>query len=525
MKQRPNILHLMVDQQRFDTVAALGNPIIKTPGLDRLVREGVSFTHAYSPCPVCAPARLAMIHGLHPHHTGHYENCCANPAIRVEERQTFMHGLTDAGYRTHGVGKCHFMPDKNALRGFETRLRQEEGHGPPESNDYTRWLLEEGGLPYIGDPAGVGSQMYYIPQPARVPASHHPTQWIADQAIRFLDEQAGDPGRPWHLYASFLHPHPPLSPPYPWHNLYPPLDMPLPMVPPDAEALLTYVNRVQNRYKGIDSGVNRNLIQCVIAYYYACISFIDYQVGRVLDTLERHGQLDNTLILFTSDHGEFLGDYNCYGKRSFLDASARVPLIVRWPGTDMAGARCDTPVSLIDIAPTFLEAADAALTSHELDGESLQRIASGRSERRMVFGQHAYTYHVDLSQSRSTPRVFEGGNREAIAAASSYMAADQRWKYIYSAPDDAEFLFDRLTDPCETMNKAGVPPHDDTLRRMRAALHDHLRSGDETAGIGGDDWKRFPKMRISDNPHAGPLIQAPDQRREDQLPIGYRNGS
>lgn len=522
MKPRPNILHLMVDQQRFDTIAALGNPIIKTPNLDRLVREGVSFTNAYSPCPVCAPARAAMIHGQYPHHIGCYENCCANPEIRVEERQTFMHGLTDAGYRTHGVGKCHFMPDKNAMRGFETRLRQEEGEGSPETNDYTRWLREEGGLPYIGDPAGTGSEMYYIPQLARVPASHHPTQWIANESVRFLDEQSGETDRPWYLYTSFLHPHPPLSPPYPWHNLYRPGDMPLPMVPAEAESLLTYVNRVQNRYKAIDSGVNRNLMQCVIAYYYACISFIDYQIGRLLETLERNGQLDRTLILFTSDHGEFLGDYNCYGKRSFLDVSAKVPLIVRWPGASMAGSRCEAPASLIDLAPTFLGVAETTLSSHELDGESLWSLASGRSERGMVFGQHAYTHHVDLSRSRSIRREFEGGDREAIAATSSYMAVDPRWKFIYSAADDAEFLFDRLADPRETLNKAGIPSHDETLLAMRRSLHAHLRSGNETAGIVGDEWKRFPHMRISHNPHAGPLHQVPDQRKEDRLPEGYR---
>ncbi|MEO1235410.1 MAG: sulfatase-like hydrolase/transferase, partial [Planctomycetota bacterium] len=399
MNRRPHILHLMVDQQRADTLAALGNSVIRTPHLDRLAHEGVSFIRAYSPCPVCVPARASMIHGQHPHHTGCYENCCANPAIAVHERQTFMHALTGAGYRTHGVGKCHFMPDRDALRGFQSRRSQEAGYGPPESNDYARWLDDQG-LPYIGDPAGVGSEMYYVPQLAPVPASHHPTQWVADESIRFLQQQADDPDQPWYLYTSFLHPHPPFSPPYPWHTHYTPSRMPLPRVPQDHASLLTYVNRVQNRYKGIDCGINQNLIQCVIAYYYACISFIDHQIGRLLETLEQTGQLDDTLIVFTSDHGEFLGDYHSYGKRSFLDASARVPMLLRWPDLGVAGQRCDVPVSLIDLAPTFTEAGKASVTSHELDGESLLAAATGGPRRPYVFGQHAYTHHVDGSAAR-----------------------------------------------------------------------------------------------------------------------------
>lgn len=525
MSSRPNILHLMVDQQRYDTIAALGNPIIKTPHLDRLVRRGVSFTSAYSPCPVCVPARACMAFGQQPHHTGYYENCCGNPAIepQLAERQSFMGALTDAGYRTHGVGKCHFMPDRNAMRGFQTRESQEAGYSDPQHNDYARWYTQSG-VEYHGDPAGTSSEMYYIPQLAPCPASHHPSNWIGDRSINFLHEHVkSNSDQPFYLYSSFLHPHPPFSPPYPWHVMYRAPQMPLPFVPRDVQALHTYVNKVQNRYKGIDAGWNSNMLRCMKAYYYACISFVDFQVGRILEALEAAGKLDNTMILFTSDHGEFLGDYECFGKRSFHDASARVPLLVSLPGVLPEDTRCDAPASLVDIAPTFCAAAGTQLKTHASDGVSLVDLAAGSSDRDIVFGQHAYTHNVDTTRSRRKPAHDERNIRAQVAATSSYMAVTREWKYFYSAPDDREFLFDRRTDPLETRSKDGLPAYADTLTSLRARLHDHLRAGGETLGIDGNDWKRFPRMDIDPNPDSGQIRQTPDQRTEDLLPPQYRD--
>jgi arylsulfatase A-like enzyme len=475
--KRPNILLLFTDQQRADTIRALGNPVIRTPNLDRICADGTAFTSAYSPSPVCVPARCSLHYGQYPAHTGCYENGFPMPT----DRQSFMDALTGAGYRTHGIGKCHFTPDRDALRGFQTRERQEEMLPSPDSDDYLKFLFDEG-FGHICDPNGVRGEMYYVPQPAQMPARLHPTQWVGDCATAFIEEQ-GISGQPWMLFSSFIHPHPPFAPPAPWHKLYRAPAMPLPFVPQDAESLQTYINRHQNRYKYRDQGIDQNLLRCMKAHYYACISFIDYQVGRLLAALEATRQLDNTLILFTSDHGELLGDYNCFGKRSMHDACARVPLLARLPGRFPAGQVCRQPANLVDIMPTILSAAGTDCRTHPLDGEDLTEIAAGTCRRDYVYSQFA-----------------KGGN-------AIYTIVNERWKYAYSAPDDEEFLFDRVRDPRESRNHAGVAGYAAAQQEMREALIAFLRAAGESDALDGDAWKAYPRKELPRNPDAGLLVQ------------------
>ncbi|NOZ64203.1 MAG: sulfatase-like hydrolase/transferase, partial [Caldiserica bacterium] len=286
--KKPNILLIFTDQQRADTIHALGNPVIKTPNLDKLVKSGVAFTSAYSPSPVCVPARCSMHYGQYPSNTNCYENSYEMP----QDKESFMDALTRAGYRTHGIGKCHFTPDRHALRGFQTRETQEELVKNPDDDDYLKFLRQSG-FSHITDPHGVRSEMYYIPQPAQMPAEYHPTQWVGDRGVQFLSEESRK-SQPWFLFLSFVHPHPPFAVPTPWHKLYRAPLMPLPHVPPNVESLYTYINRVQNRYKYRDQGIDNNLLRCIKAYYYAAISFIDYQIGRILEMLEKTGEIDNT---------------------------------------------------------------------------------------------------------------------------------------------------------------------------------------------------------------------------------------
>jgi arylsulfatase A-like enzyme len=496
--KRPNILHIFTDQQRADTIGALGNPIIKTPSFDGIAREGIAFTNAFSPSPVCISARCSMIFGQYPQNTKCYEN----RPMPTDDRQTFMDALTKAGYRTHGIGKCHFSPDSQALMGMQTRERQEEmvgGENPDERDDYLKYLWERGYM-HICDPMGIRGEMYYVPQPAQTPAKVHPTNWVGDRSVAFIEtegQKAGPSKQPWYLFSSFIHPHPPFAPPNPWHKLYRAPLMPLPKVPQDCDALLTYINRHQNRYKFRDQGIDQNLMRNIKAYYYACISFIDYQVGRMLNALEKSGQLDNTLIICTSDHGEHLGDYNCFGKRSMHDTAARVPMLVRHPGRFAGGRTCSRPVSLIDVAPTILNAAGAKVASHGLDGEDLYTVLQGESEREMVLAQHD-----------------EG-------RAATYMIVSEEWKYFYSAADNREFLFDRTADPEETRNKAGIPFLGKTKDMMKRTLIDFLSRTGETRGIQGDDWKVFPRLRVLEDPDAGLLIQ--DHKWADTRIPGYND--
>ncbi|MBI2940374.1 MAG: sulfatase-like hydrolase/transferase [Chloroflexi bacterium] len=488
--RRPNVLLIFTDQQRFDTLGAINNPVIRTPSLDRLARSGVVFTSAYTPSPVCVPARCSLTYGQYPYRTGCYDNRDPMPE---DGRRSLVDALTEAGYRTHGIGKCHFTPDSHARRGFQTRERQEELVATPDNDDYLRFLHARG-FPHVCDPHGIRGEMYYIPQPAQMPAELHPTQWIGDRSLAFIEERA-DEAQPWFLFASFVHPHPPFAPPNPWHKLYRAPLMPLPKVPPDCDALLTHINRRQNRYKYRDQGLDQNLLRTLKAYYYACISFVDYQVGRILDVLEKTGQIDHTLILFTADHGEHLGDYNCFGKRSMHDSCARVPLIARMPGRFEGGRVCDRPASLVDVAPTVLTACGGEMPSPRLDGVDLADVASGAAGRAAVFSQF---------------------QREGQAI---YTAVTARWKYAYSAADDREFLFDRVEDPQETRNRAGLLFCRDALAGMRQMLITELRAAGETAGLDGERWKGFPREEVPADPDSGLLVQ--DHRWAETRIPGY----
>jgi arylsulfatase len=507
---RPNILHIFTDQQRWDTIHALGNPVIRTPNLDRLANEGVAFTNAFTPSPVCIAARAAMIYGQYPYHTGTYENT----VMPTDGRSSFMDALTEAGYRTHGIGKCHFTPERYALRGFQSREVQEEGgvrRDQLDRNHYVRALLERG-YEHVMEPYGSRSEMYYMPQISQLPAADHPTQWVADRAIAFI---TGEADQPWYLFASFIHPHPPFAPPAPWHKLYRTPAMPLPKVPEDHEALLTMINRVQNRYKYRDQGHDLHVARTIIGYYYACISFVDYQVGRLLEALESTGRLENTLVVFTSDHGELLGDYRCYGKRSMHDSAARVPLLARLPGRFEGGRTVSQATSLVDLAPTFLAAAGTELSTHEPDGVDLAEVAAGTVKREYVYSQLSIDrtpFHRSITVD-ADPSGRTYTEDQWRARYSSYMAVSETAKYVYSAPDDREYFIDRAGDPAETRNRAGVKVFADRREPAKQALLNELIANGETAGIEQDEagaqheWLRFPTIDVHPDPDFGLLIQ------------------
>lgn len=484
MPKSPNILLLMTDQQRFDTVAALGNPIIQTPALDRLVAEGTSFTSAYCPSPVCVASRCSFLLGQWPHQTG-----CITNSPMPQERQSLMEFLQAAGYQTHGIGKMHFSPDRKKLWGFDTRDFSEEGAGP---DDFTQHLAENG-FDHIVAPHGERSEYYYIPQPSQLPAHLHHTQWVAERTLEFLNQRCVD--RPFLCWSSFIKPHPPFESPVPWNRLYRMVEMQLPFLPPDYEELHTYWNRHQNRYKYRDQGRDMNLLRTMRAAYYSAISFIDYQVGRILDALSAEGILDDTLILYTSDHGELLGDYDCYGKRSFLDAAARVPLLVRYPERFPANVRCDEPTSLVDVLPTCLHVAGLQPQSEHI-GEALTEVVAGESARDAIIGQ-----------------LGQGGT-------GLYMLLTHDFKYIYSAADQREWLFRRAPGMLDERSLVGNPAFSHIVTAYRQHLIEFFRRDGYDAPLDGNNWREFPRPAELPNPDAGQLFQ--DGRSvKNQFPQGY----
>jgi len=422
-----------------------------------------------------------MHYGMNALKTGVAEN----GKVMIEDNGRSLPGLLgEAGYRTHAVGKCHFKPDRNALRGFQSRKTQEEVMSDPDKDDYLRWLKDNGYDYY--EPHGARSELYSTAQVSSLPAEAHPTQWVADRSIEFIRE-ASSANAPWMLFGSFIHPHPPVSPPKPWHRLYRGPLMPLPNLPPNYEALKTWINHVQNRSGFWDPGTSLHQARNFKAFYYSAISFVDYQIGRILAALGDTGRLDNTLIVFSSDHGEYLGDYNCFGKCSMHDASSRIPMIVRYPSHFPAGLRCMRPSSLIDVFPTLLKA--AGIESVESDGEDLASVAAGRNSRDFVFSHYS-----------------RGGT-------GIHMVVSERWKYFHSLGDQKEFLFDRISDPLETQNLAGNAFRKNEKEIMKQTLLRHLLENGCSEAVIKDgeklNWKIYPKYQIpnSEDPDSGLMIQ------------------
>ncbi|MCY3832180.1 MAG: sulfatase-like hydrolase/transferase [Chloroflexi bacterium] len=486
MTQQPNILFIMTDQQRSDTIGALGNRQIRTPTLDSLVENGIAFSNCYTPSPVCVAARSATITGLPPHLNG----CTSNNESPLG-LQSIMQVLGAQGYRTHGIAKMHFNPQVDALWGFDSRDISEEGaRGPRSRNDFHNYLSRHG-FDHVLEPQGLRSEMYYIPQPSQLPAAHHHSTWVADRAIDFLAER--DRSQPFFLWASFIKPHPPFEAPTPWNKLYRAADMLPPHRPEGFEDLLAYWNHHQNRYKYRDKGYDQMLFRTMKAMYYACISFIDFSVGRILEALG--DDIDNTLIVFTADHGELLGDYGSVGKRSMLNPAAKVPLIVKAPERSLAGRRIDTPVSLLDIFPTFATAASADVPPPSPEGADLLAIASGAVQRDAVFSQ--------LSEGNT----------------GLYMIAERDLKFIYSAADQKEWLFDLRVDPTETVNWAGNPRYAERLSKLRSRLIERFENDGYDSAVENGAWREydppaFPDparddgLLFQDPPHLPDLLRA-----------------
>ena len=340
--KRKNVLMIFTDQQRADTIHALGNDKIVTPALDSIANEAVVFDRCYTPSPVCVPARLCMKAGQYCARTGNNNN---NPNIAYDG-EGFYKRFTDAGYNTCAIGKMHNSPVLYDGMGFRKRISQEELSHPDD--DYTNFICNS---PYknVFDYMGQRSDMYYIPQISQLPAEVHPTQWIGDNCVEFI-KNADTDEEPIFLVASFIHPHPPFAPPAPWNKMYR-KNVRDPFVPEDPDS---YEDMLRNKYTCDALGISPRRLELLNQYYYACISFVDYQIGRIIAELKAKGIYDDTIIMFSSDHGDMMGDYASMGKRTMLDSAARIPFLLKIPGKEHE-IRFD-PASLIDVAPTLLSA-------------------------------------------------------------------------------------------------------------------------------------------------------------------------
>lgn len=455
---RPNILLLMADQHRPDCLGADGNRVIQTPNLDRIASEGIRFRHAYSSTPTCTPARAGLLTGMSPWHHGMLGY------NRVAKKYQFElpRALSDAGYYTQVIGKCHYTPQRN-LHGFRHAMLDESGRAESIDfrSDYRSWFYSQ--APNLNpDATGVGFNDYkgkaYV-----LPERLHPTAWTADVAVNFL---TGYERRdPFFLKVSFARPHSPYDPPERWMRRYADADLPAAKV--GKWAAERYAPRSWKADDIWHGDVGAQETRTARQAYYGSVSFIDEQIGRVLEALDKRGWMENTLILYISDHGDMTGDQHLWRKSYAYEASARIPMLMRWPKGMAAGARgqvSEAPTEIRDIAATCLDAAGVS-APRELDGRSLLNVARGKPGwRDFIDLEHDVCYDKSNHWNALT---------------------DGKTKYIYHARDGEEQLFDLTRDPHELTDLAGDRTHDAALQKWRGRLVSHFEERGEPFLKGG----------------------------------------
>jgi len=433
---RPNILWICTDQQRWDTIGALGNPCVRTPNIDRLVAEGAAFTHAYCQAPICTPSRAAFLTGLYPS-TVH---ACMNGNDYWDGAAPLVTKmLADAGYDCGLVGKLHLSaaigrverrPPDDGYRVFE--WSHDPGDKWPEGHAYKDWLRERG---YdLGE---------LRKDPESIPPALHQTTWCTDMTLRFIEEHASGAeraGQPWLWSFNCFDPHPAFDPPREYREHFDPEQMPGPLFrESDLEhqrALAPVVFQSEARRP---DEIDAKRIQ---AAYYAMIELIDDNVGRMLEALERTGQRENTLIIFTSDHGESLGDHGLLQKGCrFYEGLVRVPLLFSWPGRVVAGLRSDALVELVDIVPTLLDITGLP-HPRRMHGRSLLPIMTGAAAP----GHHRDAVRVEYYQALG------GRIRERFQIEHATMVRDRRHKLVVYHGHEPGELFDLQEDPDEFTN-------------------------------------------------------------------------
>ncbi|MBS3762128.1 MAG: sulfatase-like hydrolase/transferase [Planctomycetes bacterium] len=405
---RPNILLLHTDQQRFDTIRALGASHMETPNLDRLVSGGIAFRKAYSSNPVCMPARHDLLTGASAQHHGYWWN--AGRPIQNYGLATLPRMLTQSGYQTLAVGKMHFKPEREH-HGFGHMFLMEELPGCRENDAYLEYLKEQG-YGHIRCQHGVRPLFYHSPQESRVPEEHHGSAWVAHKTIELIRRKRD---RPFFLMASWVGPHPPYYMPRRYLEMYRDAELPSPI---EESAKLHAPTSPEN--------LRGKSLKRLREAYFGAISLIDTHLGRILDALEQTGQRENTLIIFTSDHGEMLGDYGCYQKHVPYEGSAHIPLLVSGPGFEKG--TCEVPVTTWDTSATILRATGVEPPEdHPMVGVPLQKCQHEEAGRTVVF--HHST-----------------GRDRYLAAVSG------RFKFIHWLNGGEEELYDLESDPEERIN-------------------------------------------------------------------------
>lgn len=444
---RPNVLLITTDHWPARLLGCAGAPIL-TPTLDQLARSGVRFSRAYSECPVCIPARRSLMTGTSPRTHGdriyRARLSMPDPAVTPTLAQCF----SQAGYQTFAVGKLHVYPQRNRI-GFDDVVLDEEGRTQfGVVDDYELFLADNG---QTGRQFAHGlSNNGYETRPWHLDERLHPTNWATEQMARLI--QRRDPTRPAFWYLSYRHPHPPLAPLEQYLRMYDGIDLPAPVMGDWATGeRAPYACRVG---AGHYAHLTPHQIRLAHQAFYALCTHIDHQLRYIIGTLREQGVLDNTIICFTSDHGDMLGDHGQWAKRILYESSANVPMIllgVRGDARTVPGTIDDRLVALRDVMPTLLQLAGVDVPA-SVEGFSMV----GETRR-----SHLY---AECSEGPLATR----------------MVHDGRYKLIYYPTGNSRQLFDLASDPREMHDLAQSPQHQPIVERLEKLLIAELYGEDVT---------------------------------------------
>ncbi|MDP7239058.1 MAG: sulfatase-like hydrolase/transferase [Candidatus Latescibacteria bacterium] len=450
MNSYPNILLLMTDQQRWDAMGCSGG-WIETPHMDRIAAEGMRFTQCVTTSPVCISARTSMATGLYPHHTGVWNNM---EYTLPPETLTWMQTIREAGYRTSLFGKTHLHPHKGDLRDREHLMHGyglddvDEIGGPRASTRVLSHMTaawQDHGLweAYQQDFKDRFANRPHMVRPSSLPLAWYADVYVGQQASRYLKNY--DRQEPWFCWVSFGGPHEPWDTPAAYANRYDPGKMPAPASRPEGRSDRPR-GTIDQRFEQAPQ-LDPGDVGAMRADYAGNVTLIDDQIGHILSVIEQRGELDNTVIVLTSDHGEHNGDAGLIYKETFLDGAVRVPLLIRTPDSGLAGSVSNTMVEWFDVGPTLVDLAGGEIT-HAQDARSLGPVLG------------------DLEQPHREESISE--------YRQECMMMTPEWKIAINAEQEVYLLFDRSHDPYELKNLAGHPEYTDIEKTCLHRLQERL---------------------------------------------------
>ena len=429
---RLNVLFLFSDEHRRDALSCDGHPIVQTPNLDRLAQNGTRFLNAYTTSPICVPARASMASGEYVHKT----RCWSNAQAYQGEPNSWGHRLQSQGHRVDSIGKLHYRGNEYD-NGFDQEILPmyvRDGVG------WTKGLLRNHedvlDCSSYAQKIGAGDDQY---TQYDLGVTHKACQWLQDRKNQISD-------KPWTLFVSWLRPHYPLTCPQEFYDIYPLDKMDHARFLNDKQRLSHSVLETIRKNFDYEKHFTPETKQVARASYYGLCSFLDYQVGQVLAALEASGQADNTLIIYTSDHGDHNGDRGLWTKMTLYDESSSIPMIVAGPGIPKHKT-VSTLSSLIDIYPTILTATGAQDDDKIRPGVALQSLASSDHMERAILSE----YH-------------DGGSPTGM-----FMLRTDEWKYNYY-PGYSPELYHIANDKDELVDLAGSPQHQQVVARCHQKM-------------------------------------------------------